>query len=56
MVTVEKNGIKMTAKDKNQLAAFLNNGWKQVESGKSDSTKQPTSVNDGTGKENKAQK
>lgn len=27
MVTVEKNGIKMTAKDNNQLAAFLNNGW-----------------------------
>ena len=27
-MVVEKNGIKMTARDKNQLAAFLNNGWK----------------------------
>ena len=38
MVTVEKNGVKMTAKDDNQLAAFLNNGWKKVEAEKSTST------------------
>lgn len=27
MVKVVKNGVKMAARDKNQLAAFLNNGW-----------------------------
>ena len=44
MVTVEKNGVKMTAKDENQLAAFLNNGWKKVETEKSGS------ATSGTGK------
>lgn len=37
MVTVEKNGVKITAKDKNQLAAFLNNGWKKAEPDKTNS-------------------
>lgn len=32
MTKVEKNGIKMIAKDGNQLAAFLNNGWEVVDS------------------------
>ena len=27
-MVVEKNKIEMTVRDKNQLAAFLNNGWK----------------------------
>lgn len=30
MTKVVKDGIAMVAKDKNQLAAFLNNGWKEV--------------------------
>lgn len=30
MSKVEKDGIVMVARDKNQLAAFLNNGWKKV--------------------------
>lgn len=29
MIKVEKNGVTMVARDKNQLAAFLNNGWKE---------------------------
>ena len=45
MVTVEKNGVKMTAKDKNQLAAFLNNGWKKIE------PEQSGSVNPDIGKQ-----
>lgn len=31
MIKVEKNGVRMAAKDGNQLAAFLNNGWKKIE-------------------------
>lgn len=31
MTKVEKDGIMMVARDKNQLAAFLNNGWKEME-------------------------
>ena len=27
-MVVVKNDVEMTARDKNQLAAFLNNGWK----------------------------
>ena len=27
-MVVEKNKIEITVRDKNQLAAFLNNGWK----------------------------
>ncbi len=30
MSKVEKDGIVMVARDKNQLAAFLNNGWKKI--------------------------
>lgn len=30
MTKVVKDGITMVARDKNQLAAFLNNGWKKV--------------------------
>lgn len=35
MTEVVKNGIRMAARDGNQLAAFLNNGWKIVEEKKS---------------------
>lgn len=31
MTEVVKNGIRMAARDSNQLAAFLNNGWKVEE-------------------------
>jgi hypothetical protein len=31
MTKVVKDGITMVARDKNQLAAFLNNGWKETE-------------------------
>lgn len=31
MTKVVKDGITMVARDKNQLAAFLNNGWKEME-------------------------
>lgn len=30
MTKVVKDGITMVARDKNQLAAFLNNGWEKV--------------------------
>lgn len=30
MTKVEKDGVTMVARDKNQRAAFLNNGWKEV--------------------------
>lgn len=30
MIKIEKDGIMMVARDKNQLAAFLNNGWQKV--------------------------
>lgn len=35
MTEVVKNGIRMAARDGNQLAAFLNNGWKIAEEKKS---------------------
>ncbi len=35
MSKVKKDGITMVARDKNQLAAFLNNGWKKVAEEKS---------------------
>lgn len=41
-VVVEKNGIKMRAKDDNQLAAFLNNGWKKVEDDKGEEVSKQT--------------
>ena len=31
MTNVIKNGVVMGCRDENQLAAFLNNGWKIVE-------------------------
>ncbi len=32
MTKVTKGNIVMVARDENQLAAFLNNGWKKIES------------------------
>lgn len=34
MMVVEKNGIKITVRDDNQLVAFLNNGWQNIEAEK----------------------
>lgn len=36
---VEKNGVVMVIRDKNQLAAFENNGWKKVADEESLTTK-----------------
>lgn len=32
MTIIKKGNVEMAVKDKNQLAAFLNNGWEKVES------------------------
>lgn len=34
MTIIKKGNVEMVAKDKNQLAAFLNNGWAKVETAK----------------------
>lgn len=46
-VLVEKNEIKMKAKDDNQLAAFLNNGWKRVEDDEEGEVSKRTQAPDG---------